>query len=54
MNPDNPFATVAQAVVTLVTLHGDLFVALCQHLFRGFAVILIAWFGIQAALAASE
>jgi TrbL/VirB6 plasmid conjugal transfer protein len=54
MNPDNPFATVAQAVVTLVTLHGDLFVALGQHLFRGFAVILIAWFGIQAALAASE
>ena len=26
MNPDNPFATVAQAVIDLVTLHGDLFV----------------------------
>jgi hypothetical protein len=54
MNPDNPFATIAQAVVTLVTLHGDLFVSLGQHLFRGFAVIVLAWFGIQSALAASE
>ena len=36
------------------TLHGDLFVQLGVHLFRGLAVILIAWFGIQSALAASE
>ncbi len=54
MNPDNPFATIAQAVVTLVTLHGDLFVSLGTHLFRGFAVILLAWFGIETALASSE
>ena len=54
MNPDNPFATVAQAVINLVTLHSHLFVGIGQHLFRGFAVILIAWFGIKAALAASE
>ena len=54
MNPDNPFATVAQAVINLVTMHSHLFVGLGQHLFRGFAVIVIAWFGIKAALAASE
>lgn len=54
MNPDNPFATVAQAVINLVTMHSHLFVGIGQHLFRGFAVILIAWFGIKAALAASE
>jgi hypothetical protein len=54
MNPDNPFATVAQAVIQLLTLHGDLFVSIGLHLFRGLAVIMIAWFGIQAALASSE
>jgi hypothetical protein len=54
MNPDNPFATIAQGVADLVMLHSDLFVSLGQHLFRGFAVILIAWFGIKSALAASE
>jgi len=54
MNPDNPFATVAQAVINLVSMHSHLFAGLGQHLFRGFAVIVIAWFGIKAALAASE
>ncbi len=54
MNPDNPFASVAQAVIQLLTLHGDLFVSIGLNLFRGLAVIVIAWFGISAALASSE
>ena len=54
MNPDNAFAVVAQSIIDLLTTHSDLFVALGRHLFRGFAVILIAWFGIKAALSAAE
>jgi hypothetical protein len=54
MNPDNPFAVVSQAVVELLSRHGDLFATMGQHLFRGLAVILIAWFGIKSALASSE
>jgi hypothetical protein len=54
MNPDNAFTVVAEAILTLLTRHSDLFVMLGQHLFRGFAVILLAWFGIKAALSAAE
>ena len=32
----------------------DLFVGMGQNLFRGFATILIAWFGIQSALSSAE
>ena len=33
---------------------GDLFLTLGTNLFRGVAIILIAWFGIRAALASAE
>ncbi len=54
MNPENAFAVVAQSIIDLLSTHGDLFVSLGRHLFRGFAVILLAWFGVKAALAAAE
>jgi type IV secretory pathway VirB6-like protein len=37
----------------LMTQHASLFEAMGQHMFRGFAVILICWFGIKNALAAA-
>jgi hypothetical protein len=38
----------------LMTSHAALFQALGLHLFRGFAVILLAWFGIKSALASAS
>lgn len=38
----------------LMTTHSALFQTLGLHLFRGFAVILIAWFGVKAALASAS
>src|SRR5258708_39212099 len=37
----------------LMTQHADLFETMGVHMFRGFAVILIAWFGAQSALSAA-
>src|SRR6266852_3930146 len=37
----------------LMTQHADLFESMGVHMFRGFAVILIAWFGAQSALSAA-
>src|SRR5215510_2033761 len=37
----------------LLTQHADIFEAMGSHMFRGFAVILIAWFGAQSALSAA-
>lgn len=37
----------------LMTEHAGLFQSMGQNLFRGFAVILISWFGVQTALAAA-
>ncbi len=54
MNPENAFAVVAQSIIDLLTRHSDLFLDLGRHLFRGFAVILLAWFGIKVALSATE
>ena len=54
MNPDNAFSVVAQSIIDLLTTHSDLFLNLGIHLFRGFAVMLIAWFGVKAALSAAE
>ena len=50
----NPFTLVGSAVVELLTRHGDMFVSTGTNMFRGFAIILIAWFGIRAALASTE
>src|SRR5262245_61558304 len=37
----------------LMTQHASLFEQMGQNMFRGFAVILIVWFGIKAALSAA-
>lgn len=54
MNPDNAFAVVAQSIIELLSTHNDLFLDLGRRLFRGFAVILLAWFGVKAALSAAD
>ena len=46
----DPFASVTAATLELLTRDGDLFLTLGTNLFRGLAVILVAWFGIRAAL----
>jgi hypothetical protein len=50
----DPFASITTAVLDLLTRHGDMFVRLGTNLFRGVAVIAIAWFGIRAALDSAE
>jgi hypothetical protein len=50
----DPFASITGAVLDLLTRDGDLFLTLGTHLFRGVAIILIAWFGIQASLASAD
>lgn len=50
----DPFASIIGAVLDLLMRDGDLFVRLGTNMFRGIAVILIAWFGIRAALASSD
>jgi type IV secretory pathway VirB6-like protein len=50
----DPFASITGAVLNLLTREGDMFLSLGTHLFRGFAVIVITWFGIRAALASAE
>jgi type IV secretory pathway VirB6-like protein len=50
----DPFASITGSVLDLLARDGDLFLSVGVHLFRDFAVILIAWFGVQAALSAAE
>jgi type IV secretory pathway VirB6-like protein len=50
----DPFASITGATLDLLMRDGDLFLALGTHMFRGLAVILIAWFGIRAALGSAE
>src|SRR6476660_2476473 len=50
----DPFASITAAVLDLLMRDGDLFLRLGTNLFRGLAIILIAWFGIRAALASAE
>lgn len=50
----NHFAAITQAITDLLNTHASLFVLVGRRLFQGFAVILISWFGIRAALAAAE
>jgi hypothetical protein len=50
----DPFASITGAILDLLTRDGDLFVSLGTNLFRGIAVILLAWFGIRAALASAD
>src|SRR5437879_13895982 len=38
----------------LMTQHASLFESMGQNMFRGFAVIMIVWFGVKTALAAAS
>jgi hypothetical protein len=50
----DPFASITAAVLDLLMRDGDIFLRLGTNLFRGLAIILIAWFGIRTALASTE
>jgi type IV secretory pathway VirB6-like protein len=50
----DPFASVTGAVLDLLMRDGDLFLRLGTNLFRGLAVIMLAWFGIRSALTSVE
>jgi hypothetical protein len=51
MPPIDPFASITGAVLDLLVRDGDIFLRLGTNLFRGLAIITIAWFGIRTALA---
>src|ERR1700730_7679442 len=48
------FSSATAAILDLLARDGDLFLRLGTNLFRGLAVILIAWFGIRTALTSAE
>src|ERR1051326_565432 len=50
MGPDNYFVWITQATTDLLTAHSTVFSTLGLNLFKGFALILIAWAGCQIAL----
>ena len=50
----DPFASITGAILDLLMRDGDLFLTLGTNIFRGLAVIMIAWFGIRAALGSAE
>jgi 4-amino-4-deoxy-L-arabinose transferase-like glycosyltransferase len=51
---ENPFTFLGQAISQLLSSHSAALQAAGLNMFRGLAVILIAWFGIKAALSASQ
>ena len=52
--PVNPFSFLAQAISDLLNSNLGLLESTGLSLFRGLAVILLAWFGVRAALSASQ
>ena len=52
--PVNPFSFLAQAISDLLNSNLGLFESMGLSLFRGLAVILLAWFGIKAALNSAQ
>src|ERR1700733_1135149 len=50
----NIFSALAQAITQLLSSEGSTLQATGLDIFRGLAVILIVWFGIKAALSASQ
>ena len=50
----DPLTSLEDIIRGLMTSKLDLFVGMGQNLFRGFATILIAWFGVQSALSSAE
>jgi len=53
MVPDT-WANLFSFLSTLMTSHASMFESLGTHLFRGFAVILISWFGVKSALSSAS
>ena len=51
---DNPFTFLGQAISQLLSSNSAALQAAGLDMFRGLAVILIAWFGIKSALSASQ
>src|SRR5712691_2743080 len=52
--PVNPCSFLAQAISELLTSNLGLFESMGLSLFRGLAVILLAWFGVKAALNSAQ
>lgn len=50
----DPFAATADAVMQLLTRHGDLLVPMGMNLAKGLALVMLAWFGILRALSSAE
>jgi len=50
----DPIGTVQQAITALLTANEPAFIALGARLFRSFAVILLAWYGIRWMLGATD
>lgn len=50
----DPFANITAAILDMLMRDGDLFLVLGTNLFRGIAIILLAWFGIRVAMASAE
>jgi len=50
----DPLTSIEDGIRALMTSNLDLFVGMGQNLFRGFATILIVWFGVQSALSNAE
>src|SRR3984885_3426226 len=50
----NPFTFIGQAITQLLSSHSAALQATGLDIFRGLAVILIVWFGVKAALSASQ
>jgi hypothetical protein len=54
MGTDSYFVWLTTATTQLLTTHSDIFVTLGMNLFRGFALILISWTGVQIALGSAS
>lgn len=50
----DPLTLLEDGIRNLMNAHADLFVQMGHNLFRGFATILISWFGLQAAFSSAE
>jgi len=50
----DPLTMLEDGIRNLMTSHSGLFVQMGHNLFRGFATILLAWFGIPSALSSAE
>ena len=50
----DPLTSIEDGIRALMTSRLDLFVGMGLNLFRGFATILIVWFGVQSALSSAE